>query len=340
MFKILSNHQDRRGFYGFFVLSAIITALSVVGFLRSPIDGDIWKRLYVAFAITGVCGFITAEGLSRPPRNSLRECVKLDIERGKRDEDEKVLVCLGDSLTHGACSSDWVSTIVPQLNAQQQNNHKKKLRVINAGQNSICTHTILHERVEQVLACRPDFLFVMIGTNDIMAMYRKDWANDKKRLWNLPETPTEEIIMSNLTAIVTRLLDETNTKIALATLPPMGEDANHTANHLVQKINQGIQKLSEVIRTNDRLSIIDINSALLEKINRSSSNRSYFHSVDNFLPYSILFGMFHCVLGVKWEPLSRVFTGNVVLSESLHLNEVGGDIIRDKVVDWLVGCMN
>lgn len=331
--------QDRRGFYEFIALSLIIIALSLLGYLRCSSEGQYHRIVCIASAIVGVAGLITAEGLSRPPHNGPHEFVRDESSSrwGKRDDnDVKVLVCLGDSLTHGACSANWVDSVTNHyLKAQPK---QPKLLVVNAGQNSICTHTILKERVDHVIDCKPDFIFVMIGTNDVMAMYRQDWAKDKIRLWNLPEIPTEEITIRNLTDIVRRLLDDTNAKVALATLPPMGEDIHCAANQLVQKINRCIiHDIQRDFRTEKRFSVVDINGTLWTKINRNSPrNRKYFHSVDNFLQYAVLFGFFHCVFGVRWEVLSGVFTGNVVLLESLHLNEVGGAVVRDKVVEWLI----
>lgn len=331
--------QDRRGFYEFFALSLIISVVSFVRYLLlcSSEDGDdigIQRRLCIVFAIIGIFGFITAEGLSRPPHNGPHKFVKNEVLRGKRDEDEKVLVCLGDSLTQGACSANWVDGIIPSLMAKQPSK-LAKLKVVNAGQNSICTQTILHERVDHVISCQPDFIFIMIGTNDVMAMYREDWAKDKMRLWNLPEIPTDEVIMRNLTCIVKRLLDQTNACIGLATLPPMGEDVNCPANKLIQRINSGIRKMKHDIGAKE-FSVIDINDALLQKIKSESGNRHSYHTVDKFLQYAVVMGIFHCVFNVRWTTLSYIFTGNVVLSESLHLNEIGADIIKDKVVDWLM----
>jgi hypothetical protein len=53
---------------------------------------------------------------------------------------------------------------------------KPLLQVINAGQNGICSWTILHERIPFVIACKPDFVTILIGYNDVRGVYRADWA--------------------------------------------------------------------------------------------------------------------------------------------------------------------
>jgi len=69
-----------------------------------------------------------------------------------------VLVCYGDSLTHGSVSSNWVDQL------QDRFSH---MTVLNAGVNSE-TAVAAHERLESVLACKPSAVTVLIGTNDLI----------------------------------------------------------------------------------------------------------------------------------------------------------------------------
>jgi len=84
--------QGRQGFKGLLITGSLIIAVAV--FTLSMITG-----------IVGLVLLILAEAVSRPPQNGPHEFVTQEKKRGKRDEDERVLVCLGDSLTHGACSA-------------------------------------------------------------------------------------------------------------------------------------------------------------------------------------------------------------------------------------------
>jgi lysophospholipase L1-like esterase len=326
--------QGRQCYRALLLAGSLIVAVSA--FTLSTLTG-----------IIGLVVFITAERLSRPPHNGPHEFVKQDNKRGKRDEDERVLVCLGDSLTHGACSANWVDDVVPSLTKQLQKDIKTKttLTVVNAGQNGICTHTVLHEKVNHVVACRPDYIFIMIGSNDAMAIYREDWASERMHAWNLTEKPTEDVLIRNLTDTVKALLDQTTAVIAIATLPPFGENVNSASNKIIQSINSRIKTLEYHFlgeiksdsRETTRVSVIDVNSALWAEINsqRSRKNTKPTHSIDMFLPYATVMGILHCVFGLSWNALTRL-SGNVVLCESLHLNEDGGSILRNEVVHWLM----
>ncbi|KAK1742866.1 hypothetical protein QTG54_006463 [Skeletonema marinoi] len=347
--------QGRQGFWDK-LLAGFLIAFSPIGVYYAASDNyrnnSNFTTTLVVTGIFGLVVLIAAEGLSRPPHNGPHEFVKQDEKKGKRDEDERVLVCLGDSLTHGACSANWVDDVGPYLTQQLQNKDKTtvKVNVVNAGQNSICTHTVLHEKVYDVVACQPDYIFIMIGTNDAMAIYRDDWAQERMHTWSLTEQPTEDVLIRNLTDTVKSLLDTTTANIAIATLPPFGENIDSDSNKIIQSINCRIKTLEYLFlgeirntrRETGRVSVIDVNSALWAEIIRQRSSHNITkttHSIDKFLPYAIVMGMLHCVFGLSWNLVTRLLTGNAVLSESLHLNENGGCIVTNEVVKWLMDKM-
>ncbi len=336
--------QGRQGFWDKIIVGFLL-ALSPICIYVTASDTN--TTLLVAIGIFGIIVLITAERTSRPPHNGPHEFVKRDQKKGKRDDDERVLVCLGDSLTHGACSANWVDDVASSLTKQLQNKGKTTIRVdvVNAGQNSICTHTVLHEKVNHVVACQPDYIFIMIGSNDAMAIYRDDWAKERMDTWNLAERPNKDVLIRNLTDIVKALVAQTTAVIAISTLPPFGESFDSGSNKVIKSINCRIKTLEHLFsgeiknnsRETKRVSVIDVNSALWDEINsqRSRNNTKATHSIDMVLPYAVIMGLLHCVLGFSWNVLTRLLTGNIVLSESLHLNEDGGSVVRHEVVQWM-----
>eukprot|EP00578_Thalassiosira_sp_NH16_P007249 CAMPEP_0181125022 /NCGR_PEP_ID=MMETSP1071-20121207/26816_1 /TAXON_ID=35127 /ORGANISM="Thalassiosira sp., Strain NH16" /LENGTH=372 /DNA_ID=CAMNT_0023210413 /DNA_START=86 /DNA_END=1204 /DNA_ORIENTATION=+ len=325
--------QDRTGFIEFFALSGILVAISLLIFYIE------YSKISVLFALVGVVVFVTAEGTSRPPRMGPHEFVKereILLAKKKRDggDAEEVLVCLGDSLTHGACSANWVDALTERLRGSPS---AAPLAIVNAGQNGICTETVLQRKVEHVIACRPKYIFIMIGTNDVRAVYRKDWGDQLTWMWSLTERPSEDALMRNLANIIRVLLEHTTAKIAVGTLPPLGEDADSTANQIVLRVNRRIIHAVEIeFCDSRRVSAVDVNGALWKYINLSSVKRKKIHSIDDSLPIGIVMCILHNIFGLSWNLLTHIITGNVVLSESLHLNETGGDVVRNELVKWLV----
>lgn len=71
------------------------------------------------------------------------------------------ILCMGDSLTYGygvPANSCWVSLL----------NKKSKNKVINRGINGDTTSLLLSRSDEDLLKLKPDYLLLLIGTNDIL----------------------------------------------------------------------------------------------------------------------------------------------------------------------------
>jgi hypothetical protein len=77
------------------------------------------------------------------------------------DYPQKVLVCLGDSITHGRCSDDWVQRVRGRVTGEDW-------EVVNAGINGDTAWNML-QRLADVIACQPDAVCILCGTNDISA---------------------------------------------------------------------------------------------------------------------------------------------------------------------------
>ncbi|MDT5114463.1 MAG: hypothetical protein QOE30_202 [Mycobacterium sp.] len=126
------------------------------------------------------------------------------------------VVCLGDSLTRGQVSVDFVK----MLRSRDIGQH---VRVTNAGVNGDLAHNVL-QRLDSVVELRPDVVSVLIGTNDANASLSEKNVRMMTRMKSLPSRPTIEWYQENLTAIVERLMRETPAEIALMSLPVLGEE--------------------------------------------------------------------------------------------------------------------
>jgi len=83
-------------------------------------------------------------------------------------DDRKIVVCCGDSLTHGRIGYNWVSKLEDE----------DKTRIfINAGINGDLAWN-LYQRIEDVIKCNPDIITILIGTNDAMGSQSKKLGDD------------------------------------------------------------------------------------------------------------------------------------------------------------------
>ena len=312
--------EKRRGFEPALLLGVVLVlwGLVVLVYARQEI-----ARGCIVSAVGAVIWF-TADQTSRPPIKGVCPNRMLSTTR-------PLLICLGDSLTHGHCSASVVDRILPSL--VRQLGSDVKLGIVNAGQNNICSWTIYNKRMMEVLQTDPDYVLVWIGTNDVCSIHKKWWSMQREFMWQLPEPPTLEGLETNVRGIVETLLNHSaHLQVGLCTLPPMGEVLTQPANQVVRKANVVLTRISQ--SSGDRCTLIPVYDSLERSI-CSSEIRGWKPSADYFLGISIVMGVLHHVGGFSWNALSRLL-GNSVMSDSLHLNERGADIVANTVTEWLL----
>ncbi len=141
-------------------------------------------------------------------------------KRRKTDGGRKPLaVCAGDSITHGVVSANYVDIL---------STRHPDWDFCNAGVNSELAFN-LAVRLDEIVALDPDAVTILIGTNDVNATFGFRKALGYYALYRLPERPSMLFYQENLTLIVRRLKRETRARIALLSIPPIGEDPRHYA---------------------------------------------------------------------------------------------------------------
>jgi lysophospholipase L1-like esterase len=129
---------------------------------------------------------------------------------------ESSVACLGDSLTRGQVSVDYIKMLAAR-------GFGGTVKFTNAGVNGDLAFNVL-QRLDSVIDSRPDAVSVLIGTNDANAGISERNVRMMTRMKDLPVRPTIEWYRENLTAIVDRLTTETSARIALLSLPVLGEE--------------------------------------------------------------------------------------------------------------------
>mmetsp|Transcript_1794 Transcript_1794/g.4243 ORF Transcript_1794/g.4243 Transcript_1794/m.4243 type:complete len:347 (+) Transcript_1794:69-1109(+) len=328
------GHQDRRGYDSYMYAALAMMPLSLGLMVLYS-----WMIGLAAFLFTGVV-FIVLEAVSAPPFNGPRKFVKGFLPH--QTKSRPIMVCLGDSLTHGTCSSSFTPDIPRKLAEKLgmdppdvEKIFADPLWVVNAGQNGIGSHNILKERVNGCMNCYPDYVLILIGTNDVRAMYKPSWAKTMVSTWKLPEAPNLKNYEHNLRGIIDFIQEDSiNTQIGVCTLPPMGENLEAPANDWVRKANVVIEKT--VNSYDQKVSLVPLYEQF-ESILEKKPNKQKSLSVDYFLPIATaMCGIFYLLPGFfTWNTMSKPF-GNLLLSDGLHLNERGKDVLVETVLEWLM----
>jgi len=224
----------------------------------------------------------------------------------------RVIVCIGDSLTHGNIGDCWVENL--------RNEYPKDI-FLNEGINGDVVWQV-QQRVKPIQACKPDVVILMIGTNDAMASFDKKSGERYKRNNKLPETPTFKNYQKLLPELIDSLGDVS--KIALCTIPPIGEKKDSAVNDHVKKFNDFI----ELTANTKNITLLPVSKFLWDDL----SKRTY-PSRSDYDPSSLpiirrIYGgiVHHYVFKKSWDDVGKS-KGQWLLFDQIHLGERGAKIV-------------
>lgn len=236
--------------------------------------------------------------------------------RQQIDTSKKVLVCFGDSNTHGNVSYNWVNDLSSQLPDYQ---------VFNAGINSDLTYTLLR-RIDDVIACKPNFITILIGTNDINATMGKVMEKRYQDLGRISKdtSPNFEDFKENYRKIIHQLKSKTQAKIAVMSLPVMGEALAHEANLKADKYSDFVKQLA----TDEQLIYLPVREKQKDFLQKKTQPLKHtFEETYKLLNYSVIN---YYLLGKSWDEISAKH-GFQLTPDNLHQNSIAGGMIRDLV---------
>ncbi|OBQ62216.1 SGNH/GDSL hydrolase family protein [Mesorhizobium loti] len=224
---------------------------------------------------------------------------------GRLSTGDLVLVCVGDSLTHATLSGDYVASLREDLSGGG-------IQVLNLGQNGDTSEAVL-KRVDKIARLQPTFATIMIGVNDVLQ-------------------GNSGALGENLAAIITRLKDGGASRIALLSIPPLGENLTDETNLCIAGCNRAIEEVAE--RTG--VDYLPIGEALSAQIKSAHRERDGVPGRAFKFPLGGLFwsAAQHYILQRSFDEIGRR-AGLKVHSDRVHLTDSSADLIRRLVRGWL-----
>lgn len=233
--------------------------------------------------------------------------------RFRRDREKPVVVCLGGSMVRGSVSFNAVEALSARLGPDVQ--------VVNAGVNGDLAWNA-RARLDEVIACEPDCVVVLVGSNDVVASLDRKHALRLCKLKRVPERPTLASYREHVRAIVSTLRAQTEAKIALCSLPPLGEALDSRANRRLAMYNAVLREVA----TNEQLAYVPLHEDLVEALRRSFANKLYDGS-----PWPQLGAMVEqYVLGRSLDRIGQR-RGYVLLSDGVHLTSRAGTLLVERL---------
>lgn len=244
-------------------------------------------------------------------------------DAAKRQANKTVVVCAGDSITHGIVSVNYVDMLEQKLPAGQ-------FQFFNAGINSDLSYTLLR-RLDAIIVVQPDVITILIGTNDInaalipQALKRYQETNRVQP----DDEPSFATYQANYRAIVQRLKTETSARIALLSLPPMSEDL---ANEVNQRADQYSQFVKELAQT-ENLTYLPVRETMTDWIQEHPKPIRYPYSKQYSLMTAAV--LKNTVLGHSWDRISTD-VGQDLTFDHLHLNTRGATMIAALIESFIL----
>ena len=232
----------------------------------------------------------------------------------------ETIVCLGDSITRGLVSANYVHLLERRLDGSSA-------CFINAGINNDLTYNML-QRIDRVIDAKPDVVTILAGTNDVIASLGPDKAAFFAAAKRLPQYPKLEWAWHNLLEIIHQLKTHTHARIGLLSIPLLGENPLTTPARRVQKYNTGLKHIAY----SERVHYLPLYEALLKELQDAGIvvGKAYTGSTMRTLEFA-----FRRLFGEDYDEFS-LRHGFTLTVDGVHLNNVGARVAADLIERFLL----
>jgi lysophospholipase L1-like esterase len=238
----------------------------------------------------------------------------------------ETVACVGSSTTAAKGTYRWIA----ELESRPQNG---RFRFVNLGVGGDLSFNIVR-RLRHVIEIQPDRVIILIGTNDILASVFPNFRR-MVRLWKgLSDEPTAQRFRDNVSLITQELRQETDARIALSSLAPVGE-APHSIDPVQSRLNELFAAYNGAIRevsSREGADYIGFYEAFQDELKSSKAAKPFTRfSFPSFYRDYLVREM---ILRRSFDEISRI-NGWEFHIDGIHLNTRGGRILTEAVQRFL-----
>ena len=231
-----------------------------------------------------------------------------------------IVVCLGASMVRGQVSYNFVSLL-------DQRMAEDGFQFINAGVAGDQAYNVLM-RLESVIKYQPDFVIILVGTNDVTATLNPTLARISRLTRRFPHPPSAEFYKYNMLRIINMLKERTSAKIALVSLPVLGEDLESTPNQRIKDYNALLKEIADEKQVS-YLPVYKRQEEYLREV-QQGSGRPY----KGGAMLSIKALARHYLLRQSFDEISRKHRF-LLVTDGIHMNSRGATFIADEIESFL-----
>ena len=238
-----------------------------------------------------------------------------------KEYNKKLVVFAGNSITHGRIGYDWVRYL--SLNDTSK-------MYLNAGMNGDLAWNV-NQRIDEIIKCDPDLVFLLIGSNDAMGSLSKDAGEFYKKFKNLPLLPALDWYEKNYDEILQKLLKSTSAKIILITIPWVGEHEDSKIISIIKEHNKIIKKLSLKYELKVLPFFDEMRKLILSKHQQNNSTETIpVYTRKKNASLSVFGILKYYQLGFSWNEIGD--KNNLIATfDFIHLNERSGILLEHLV---------
>lgn len=231
---------------------------------------------------------------------------------------EEPIVVAGASIVRGRASVDFVDMLRHRI---------PDTPFVNAGVNGNLAWELL-ERLDDVIACRPSDVVILVGTNDVQATLTPNAAASVRRAKDLPEDPSLDFYGRCMSEIVRRLRDQ-GIRVALCSLPPIGQDLASLVNQRVSEANDVLMQVASA----SGATYLPVHERLVDLLAAQSATAGPAWT-GSWLP-GVRSLVEHFALGRSYDSIALA-QGWLLSPDGVHMDSTGAAIIADVVEGWIV----
>lgn len=237
-----------------------------------------------------------------------------------KNANKHIVVCLGASMVRGQVSYNFVNLL-------DQRMAEDGFQFINAGVAGDQAYNVLM-RLDSVIDYQPDFVIILVGTNDVTATLGSTLARISRLTRRFPQPPSAEFYKYNMLRIINTLKERTSAKIALVSLPVLGEDLESMPNHLIKDYNAMLKDIADEKQVG-YLPVYELQEEYLREVQRGNG-RPY----ESGGMLSIKALARHYLLRQSFDEISRKHHF-VLLTDGIHMNSRSATFIADEIEAFL-----
>ena len=230
-----------------------------------------------------------------------------------------IVICVGDSITHGQISQNYVKMLKDKLGENYE--------FINAGLNSHLAWNVL-ERLDEIIKCKPTIVTILIGTNDVNAKLTKKNEKDYIKRMKLPQEPDHKWFCITIQKIIKRLKKETNAQIAVLTLPTIGEDLEVSFFDKTTQYSQSIIEIAQKLGVKS----LPLHATMVNHLENDPSKPTFPYEKGHI--YLLSSVIQHYFLRRSWDTIATN-AGFKLHRDYLHMNTKGAMMIADLIEGYI-----